>query len=451
MFSNLSNKLSSAFNALRRKGALTEADIDSAMREVRIALLEADVALPIVKEFVASLKEKAVGAEIVKSISPAQMVVKLVHDHLIELLGSEDNSLNLNTTPPAIILMCGLQGSGKTTTSGKLALRLSQKQRKKVLLASLDIYRPAAQQQLEVLAKQTQVGSLPIMTGQSALQIAERALDMGRKEGYDIVILDTAGRLHIDDELMDELRQVKEFSKPIETLLVLDSLTGQDAVNVAQQFHDKIGVTGTILTRVDGDARGGAALSMRKITGKPIKFLGAGEKLSDLEEFDAKRVASRVLDMGDVVSLVEKAAEAVTQEDAEKMAKKLQQGKFDFDDLLDQLRKMKKMGGFSSLINMLPGMGQFKEQIENANIDESILKRQEAIILAMTPKERQFPKLLNASRRIRIAKGSGTTVQDVNKLYKQYQQMETMVRKMKGKGMKEMMKGGLKNFLPPMR
>lgn len=449
MFQSLSKRLGDVFSGLKRKGALTEADIDAVMREVRVALLEADVALPVVKQFITSLKEKAVGAEIVKSISPAQMVIKLVNDHLAELLGSDTAEINLNAVPPVVIMMVGLQGSGKTTSSGKLALRLKNKHNKKVLVASLDIYRPAAQQQLEVVAHQAGVASLPIIEGQKPRAITERALTTGRLEGFDVVILDTAGRLHIDDALMSELQEVKALANPTETLLVADSLTGQDAVTIATQFNEKVGITGIVLTRLDGDGRGGAALSMRQVTGQPIKFAGMGEKLSEFEEFHPKRIASRILDMGDVVSLVEKAAETVSQEEAEKMAKRLKEGKFDMNDLLDQLRNMKKMGGISSMMGMLPGLGKYKDQIENANLDTSVLKKQEAIILSMTPREREFPKLLNASRKIRIAKGSGTTVQDINRLFKQFQQMEDMMKKVRKMGKKGIMRGGLKNLLPP--
>ena len=448
MFASLSNRLGDVFSNLKRRGTLTEADIDTAMREVRIALLEADVALPVVKQFITSLKEKAIGTEVVKSISPAQMVIKLVNDHLAELLGNETSPINLNGVPPVVIMMAGLQGSGKTTSSGKLALRLKTKHAKKVMVASLDVYRPAAQEQLAVVARQAGVDSLPIVEQERPLTITERALKEARLGGYDILILDTAGRLHVDDTLMEELRAVKQMAQPLETLLVADSLTGQDAVNIAVQFNEKIGITGIILTRLDGDGRGGAALSMRQVTGQPIKFAGVGEKITEFEEFHPKRIASRILDMGDVVSLVEKAAENVSQEDAEKMAKRLEQGKFDFNDLLDQLRNMKKMGGISSMMGMLPGIGKLKDKIENANLDETMLAKQEAIILSMTLKERQFPKLLNASRKIRIAKGSGTTVQDINRLYKQFQQMEDMMKKVRKMGKKGMLRGGLKNLLP---
>jgi signal recognition particle subunit SRP54 len=448
MFNSLSTKLTGILGKLRGRGVLSEADIDMALREVRIALLEADVALPVVKQFTASLKEKALGAEIVKSISPAQMVIKLVQDHLTELLGSEHSELNLAVAPPAVVLMVGLQGSGKTTSTGKLALRLKNRLNKKILLASLDVYRPAAQHQLEVLAKQAGVGSLPIVEGEMPQAIARRALETGRLEGYDVVLLDTAGRLHIDDALMDELRQIKTIATPVETLLVADSLTGQDAVTIAKEFHEKIGVTGIVLTRLDGDGRGGAALSMRSVTGAPIKFAGMGEKLSEFEEFHPARIAGRILDMGDVVSLVEKAVESIDKAEAEKMAARFEQGAFDFDDLLSQLRNMKKMGGLGGLMNLMPGMGKLKAQMNDANVDESVLAKQEAIILSMTKQERKNPKLLNGSRKQRIAAGSGTTVQEINKLFKAWQQMEGMMKQMKKLGKKGIMRGGLKNLLP---
>lgn len=451
MFASLSDRLGSVFSGLRKRGTLTEADIDAALREVRIALLEADVALPVVKDFTKSLKEKAVGAEVIKSVSPAQMVIKLVQDHLTELLGEEHQDLNLNAVPPVVVLMVGLQGSGKTTSTGKLAKILKEKRSKKVLLASLDVQRPAAQEQLEVLSKQVNVGGLPIVKGESPLDITKRALETARLEGYDVLMLDTAGRLHIDEELMTELAEVKALAKPTETLLVADSLTGQDAVTIAEQFHGKIGVTGIILTRIDGDARGGAALSMRHVTGQPIKFMGTGEKLDNLEPFHPKRIASRILDMGDVVSLVERAAEAINKEDAEEMQARFEQGQFDLNDLAAQLKNMKKMGGIGSLMGMLPGMGAMKQQMEQLqNMDDKPLVKVEAMISSMTPKERKNPKLLNASRRKRIAAGSGTTVQDINRLIKQWQQMADMMKKFRKMGKKGMSRPGMMKNLFPM-
>ena len=342
MFASLSDRLGSVFTNLRKRGTLSESDIDNAMREVRIALLEADVALPVVKEFIKSLKEKAVGTEVVKSVSPAQMVIKLVQDHLVELLGDEHHDLNLNAVPPVVVLMVGLQGSGKTTTTGKLAKILKEKRGKKVLLASLDVQRPAAQEQLDVLANQVGVTGLPIIKGQSPLDITKRALESARLEGYDVLMLDTAGRLHIDEALMQELAEIKRLSKPTETMLVADALTGQDAVVIATEFHEKIGITGITLTRIDGDARGGAALSMRHVTSQPIKFMGTGEKLENLEPFHPQRIASRILDMGDVVSLVERATESINKEDAQKMQERFDQGQFDLNDLSEQLKNMKK-------------------------------------------------------------------------------------------------------------
>jgi len=447
MFNNLSHKFSDIFTRLKKRGALSEADIDAVAREIRIALLEADVALPVVKDFIASFKEKAVGAEIVKSVNPAQMVIKLANDHLTQLLGSETSAINLAAEPPVVIMMVGLQGSGKTTSTGKLALRLKNKHNKEILVASLDVYRPAAQQQLEQVAKQAGIASLPIVANEKPEQITARALKAARLEGYDVLLLDTAGRLHIDEQLMDELKALKALARPLETLLVADSLTGQDAVNIAKNFHEQIGVTGIVLTRIDGDGRGGAALSMRAVTGQPIKFLGTGEKLDEFEEFHPSRIAGRILDMGDIVSLVEKAAEMVDQKEAEAMAAKMMQGSFDFNDLLDQLRKMKKMGGMGAMMKMLPGMGAMREKLENANVDENMLARQEAIILSMTQKERLHPKLLNGSRRARIASGAGVQVQDVNKLIKQQLQMEDMMKKMKKIGQKGMMRGGLQNLM----
>lgn len=447
MFQSLSSKLTGIFGNLRKRGVLTEADIDAVAREIRIALLEADVALSVVKEFISSLKEKAMGANIVASVNPAQMVIKLVNDHLTDLLGSEHQDINLAANPPVVMMMVGLQGSGKTTSTGKLARRLKQKHGKKVLVASLDIYRPAAQLQLEQVAKKAEVDSLPIIEGQKPKEITERAMKEARLGGYDVLLLDTAGRLHIDDELMAELEMVKTLSNPLETLLVADSLTGQDAVTIAKSFHEKIGVTGIILTRVDGDGRGGAALSMRSVTGQPIKFIGVGEKIDEFEEFHPSRIAGRILDMGDVVSLVEKAQEVVSHEEAEAMGKRLMQGQLDFNDLLEQMRKMKKMGGMGSMLKMIPGMGGLQDKLAGANIDENMIARQEAIILSMTKRERQFPKLINGSRRIRIAQGSGTSVQEVNKILKQQQQMQNMMKKLKKMGKRGMNPASMKQLL----
>lgn len=448
MFENLSSRLGDVFERLKRRGALSEADVSEALREVRVALLEADVALPVVKDFVAAVRERAVGQDVVRSITPGQMVVKIVHDCLVETLGDAEE-INFNAAPPVPVLMIGLQGSGKTTTSAKIALRLRTLEKKRVLLASLDIYRPAAQQQLEILAHQADVGSLPILMGEKPVAIARRAMDVGRREGYDVVILDTAGRLHIDEALMGEVAEVRDAVNPAETLLVVDAMTGQDAVNVAREFNERIGVTGMVLTRVDGDARGGAALSMRAVTGRPIKFLGAGEKLDAIEVFHPDRVAGRILGMGDVVSLVEKAITSFEEDEAEKLAAKMAKGKFDLDDLAAQFRQIKKMGDLKGIIGMLPGIGKIKKQIDEANIDSRVINRQEAIILSMTKAERKNPDLIKASRKRRIAAGSGVTVQDVNKLLKQYQQMADVMKKVSKMGKKGLMRHGLPGLLPP--
>ncbi|HEY0525335.1 MAG TPA: signal recognition particle protein [Stellaceae bacterium] len=451
MFESLSSRLNDVFDRLSRRGALNEDDVNAALREIRIALLEADVALPVVKDFVNGIREKAIGQEVLRSVTPAQMVVKIVHDHLVETLGGESDpgsALNLNAVPPVVVMMVGLQGSGKTTTAAKIALRLKNRDRKKVLLASLDVQRPAAQEQLAVLARQVGVTSLPIVPGQRPVEIAQRAIQNGKLEGYDVVILDTAGRLHVNEELMLEVAAVRDASRPTETLLVVDAMTGQDAVNVAKSFTDRVGVTGVVLTRVDGDARGGAALSMRAITGRPIKFVGVGEKVDALETFHAERVAGRILGMGDVVSLVEKAAETIDREEAEKLALKMQKGSFDLDDLASQLRQLRKMGGVGGVMGMLPGIAKVKKQIEEAKIDDKMVKRQEAIISSMTKAERKNPKLLNGSRRRRIAAGSGSSVQEINRLLKQYQDMADMMKKVSKLGKKGLLRHGLSGLLP---
>ncbi|MFM2042955.1 MAG: signal recognition particle protein [Pseudomonadota bacterium] len=448
MFEGLSGRLGDIFDRLRKRGALTEDDVNAALREVRIALLEADVALPAVKAFVTGVKEKAVGQEVLRSVTPGQQVIKIVHDHLVELLGQTSESINLNAVPPVPVLMLGLQGSGKTTTSAKIALRLKTREKKRVLMASLDTRRPAAQEQLKILGEQTGVPTLPIVPGQTPVQIARRAMETGRLEGYDVVILDTAGRLAIDDELMAEVVEIRDATNPVESLLVVDAMTGQDAVTVATNFNERVGITGIVMTRVDGDARGGAALSMRHVTGKPIKLLGVGEKADALEAFHPDRIAGRILGMGDVVSLVERAAESIDKEEAEKLARKMEKGGFDLDDMLSQMRQIKKMGGMGGLMGMLPGVAKIKDQLKDANIDEGILKKQEAIILSMTIKERKKPEILNASRRRRIALGSGTTVADVNRLIKQHQDMAEMMKKMKKLGQKGLMRQGLGALMP---
>ncbi len=451
MFDSLSDRLGTVFDRLRKRGALSEADVAEAMREVRVALLEADVALPVVKDFVASVRERAVGQEVLRSVTPGQMVVKIVHDHLVEMLGAEGADLDLAGTPPVAILVVGLQGSGKTTTAGKIALRLRKKEKKRVLMASLDIYRPAAQQQLTVLGEQAEVATLAPVFGEQPLAITKRAMETGRREGYDVVILDTAGRLHIDQDMMAEVAAVRDVVRPTETLLVADAMTGQDAVTLAEEFHAKVGITGIVLTRVDGDARGGAALSMRAVTGRPIKLMGVGEKLDALEGFHADRIAGRILGMGDVVGLVERAAETLDQEKAEKMAAKMVKGAFTLEDMAEQLRQLRKMGDVKGLLGMIPGIAKVKNQLDAANIDDKMIARQEAIILSMTPKERRNPKILNGSRRRRIAAGSGTTVQEVNRLLKQHLQMSKMMKQVGKMGKKGLMGGGLPpGMMPPM-
>ena len=432
MFESLQSRLSGVFDKLRGRGALSEADVDAALGEVRTALVEADVALPVVKDFIDKVRPRAVGENVIRSVTPGQQVIKIVHDVLVETLGEENAALNLGS-PPAPILMVGLQGSGKTTTSAKLALMLQTKEKKRVLMASLDTTRPAAMEQLKVLGEQAGVATLPIMPGQAPLDIARRAMASAKVGGYDVVILDTAGRQHVDEQLMQEVAGVKQLVSPHETLLVADSLTGQDAVNIARSFNDRVHISGIILTRVDGDARGGAALSMRTVTGAPIKFLGAGEKLDALEPFFPARVAGRILDMGDVVSLVEKASETLDKEEAEKIAAKMKKGQFDMNDLASQLNQMKKLGGMKGVLGMLPGVGKIKGQLEAAGMDDKILTRQEAIIQSMTRKERADPELINGSRRKRIAAGAGVEVSEVNKLLKMHRQMADMMKKM-GKG-----------------
>ena len=435
MFESLSDRLNGVFDRLRGRGALTEADVRSAMREVRVALLEADVALPVVREFVDRATEKAVGQQVLRSVTPGQQVVKIVHDALVEMLGAEEAGLEIAVTPPAVIMMVGLQGSGKTTTTAKIAKRLTDKDRKKVMMASLDVARPAAQEQLAVLGRQADVATLPIVPGQPPVEIARRALNAARLQGFDVLMLDTAGRLHVDQALMDEMKAVAGATSPQEVLLVADALTGQDAVNVAKSFVDQIDLTGIVLTRLDGDARGGAALSMRAVTGKPIKFAGVGEGIDKLEAFHPERVAGRILGMGDVVSLVERAQETIQVEEAEALAAKMAKGQFDLNDLRAQLRQMQRMGGLGALAGMLPGIGKMRNQINQSGVLEgNVLGRLDAIIGSMTPKERVKPDLLNAKRKIRVAKGSGTTVQEVNKLLKMHQEMANAMKKIRKMG-----------------
>lgn len=447
MFDSLSSNLSKIIEKITSRGVLTDSDIDTAMREIRIALLEADVSLSVVKDLVSRIKEQSKGEKVYNSISPGQMVVKIVQDELVKILGQNVSPINLSSKPPAVIMIVGLQGSGKTTSSAKLALLLKQKMHKNVLLASLDTARPAAKEQLQSLAKQINISSLPIKDDEKAIDIAKRSLSQAKDSTTDVVILDTAGRLHIDEELMQELVDIKDLTNPIEIILVADSLTGQDAVNIAKEFNNKLSLTSIILTRIDGDSRGGAALSMSYTTGCPIKYVGTGEKMNEFQEFHPDRIASRILGMGDIVSLVENAAANIDQADAEKMAAKLQKGKFDLNDLLSQLRNLKKMGGIGSMIGMIPGLGKIKDKINQGNLNEDMLKRQEAIILSMTINERRDVKILNASRRKRIASGSGTTVQEINRLLKQFQDMSNMMKKFSKMDQKSMMNSGIKKLL----
>ncbi len=461
MFDSLSDRLGGVFDRLRGRGALTEADVRQAMREVRVALLEADVALPVARQFVDEATEEAIGQNVLRSVTPGQQVVKIVNDALVRMLGGDDAegaALELNVAPPAIVMMVGLQGSGKTTTTAKIAKKLAagtlggalaqNRDRKKVLMASLDVNRPAAQEQLATLGTQIEVATLPIVPGQQPVEIARRAVQAAKLQGFDVLMLDTAGRLHVDQALMDEMKAVAEVARPQEILLVVDSLTGQDAVNVAQNFSEQVTLTGVVLTRMDGDARGGAALSMRAVTGKPIKFAGTGEKMDALEAFHPGRVAGRILGMGDVVSLVERAAESIQQEDAERMASRLAKGQFDLNDLRAQLGQMRRMGGLGALAGMLPGMKKAQAAMDATPGSDKMLVHLDAIIGSMTVKERAKPELINAKRKIRIAKGSGTTVQEVNKLLKMHQEMSTAMKKIKKmggiKGMMAMLgKGGL--------
>ena len=447
MFESLQERLGSILNNLTGRGALSEADVSAALREVRRALIEADVALDVVRSFTDKVRAKAVGAEVLKSIKPGQMVVKIVHDELVDMLGAEGVAIDLNAPAPVVVMMVGLQGSGKTTTSAKIAKRLTERQNKKVLMASLDTRRPAAQEQLRQLGEQVKVATLPIVAGQGPVEIARRAVQAAKLGGHDVVILDTAGRTHIDEPLMVEMADIKKASDPHEILLVANSLTGQDAVNLATSFDSRVGITGLVLTRMDGDGRGGAALSMRAVTGKPIKLIGTGEKMDGLEEFHPKRIADRILGMGDIVSLVEKAAEHIDAEKAAAMAKKMQSGKFDLNDLADQLGQMSKMGGMGGIMGMMPGMGKMKDQMAAAGLDDKMFKRQVAIISSMTKAERANPDLLKHSRKKRIAAGSGTDAAEINKLLKMHRGMADMMKAMGGKGkgggMMRQMMGGL--------
>ena len=450
MFDSLSSRLNGVFEALTRRGALSEADVGAALRDVRIALLEADVALPVVKDFIAGVSAKAVGGDVLKSVAPGQQVIKIVNDHLIEMLGGETAEIAIAAaSPPAAVLLVGLQGSGKTTTTAKLGRFLRVSHKKRVLMASLDTSRPAAMEQLATLGVQAEVDVLPVVPGETAVAIARRAMKAGAQEGHDVVLLDTAGRLHVDDELMAECAALRDIATPAETLLVADALTGQDAVTIAGTFHERIGLTGIALTRVDGDGRGGAALSMRAVTGCPIKLIGVGEKLDAIEPFHPDRIASRILGMGDVVSLVERAQETIDREEAVRLARKAKKGGFDLDDLSKQIQQVRKMGGMEGLLGMLPGVGKVKRQLAEANVDVKLLDRQQAIISSMTPAERRNPKVLNSSRKRRIAGGSGTTVQDVNRLLKQVKQMNLVMKRANKLGEKGLMRAGIPGLMPP--
>ena len=442
MFENLTNKLEGIFKKLKKAPSLSEAQVETGLKEIRQALLAADVALPVVKKFIEDIKPKAIGQEIIRSTSPGQMLVKIVYDQLVEVLGGKTEEINLKAVPPASILLVGLQGSGKTTTAVKLAKNLEKSLNKKILLVSLDIYRPAAQEQLKVLCEKNSLNVLPIIKDQVPLDIAQRALNAANLAGTDVIIFDTAGRTQIDLSMMSEIKNIKDAVKPVETMLVADSLTGQIAVNLASEFDKTVNLTSIILTRVDGDGRGGAALSMKQTTGKPIKFLGVGEKIADLESFHPDRLANRILGMGDIVSLVEKASQDLDEEKIKLTEEKIKKGNFTFDDYLLQLRQMKKMGGMEGVLSLLPGVGKVKEQMQNANIDEKLLISNEAIILSMTKKERSNPDIISGSRRKRISLGSGTDVQTINRLLKQFKMMSKMMKKM-SKG------GGPQNGMPP--
>jgi signal recognition particle subunit SRP54 len=447
MFENLSERLSGVFDRLTKQGALSEDDVKTALREVRVALLEADVSLPVARDFVKKVQEQATGQAVTKSVTPGQQVVKIVHDALLDVLRGEGEPGALKVdNPPAPILMVGLQGGGKTTTTAKLAKRLKERDGKKVLMASLDVNRPAAMEQLAILGTQIGVDTLPIVKGEDPVAITKRAKTQAGLGGYDIYMLDTAGRLSIDEELMAQVEAVRDVVSPRETLLVVDGLTGQDAVHTAENFDERIGITGVVLTRMDGDGRGGAALSMRAVTGKPIKFVGLGEKMDALETFEPDRVAGRILGMGDIVSLVEKAQETLEAEQAEKMMKRMSKGQFNMNDLKMQLEQMLKMGGMEGMMGMMPGMGKMAKQIEEAGFDDRILKRQIAMIQSMTKKERAAPQILQASRKKRIARGSGMEVSDLNKLLKMHRQMGDMMKKL-GKGKGGMMKKAMQAMM----
>ena len=449
MFDSLSGRLGDVFDRLRKRGSLTEEQVNSALREVRVALLEADVALTVAKEFIGKGSSKAIGSDVLKSVTPGQMVIKIVYDELVELLGRDLVPVRLAVNPPSVVMLLGLQGSGKTTTTAKLAYRFEKREKKKVLMASLDVYRPAAQEQLEILGRQSEIATLPAVAGQQPASIAERALQAAKLGGFDVLLLDTAGRQHVDEVLMGELTELHKIASPVETLLVADSLIGQDAVNMASGFQRQVDLTGLILTRIDGDGRGGAALSARAVTGCPIKLLGVGEGLDALEEFHPERIASRILGMGDVVSLVEKAQETFDEGEAAELAAKVNKGTFDLEDFAAQISQIKKMGGLDGMLAMLPGIGKVKKQLDSGAINAGQLVRQEAIIRSMTLGERKNTKVLNSSRKRRIAAGSGTTIQDVNRLLKQHKDMQSMLKRAKKMGKKGLIPNNLKGLMPP--
>ena len=449
MFKNLSERLTGIFEKIKSKGALKENDVEETLREVRIAFLEADVSLSVVKEFLEKAKKKAVGSKLIKSISPGQLVIKIVNDTLVEILGHKEDPINLKSIPPVVILMIGLQGSGKTTTSAKIANRLKIKDKKKVLMASLDVQRPAAQEQLATLGKQIEFSTVNIVASQKPIDIAKRSLDQAKKECFDVLILDTAGRLQIDNQLMEEVASVNKLTNPNEVLLVSDAMIGQESVNVAKEFNDKLKLTGIVLTRLDGDARGGAALSMKSVTGCPIKLIGTGEKMDALEIFYPDRIANRILGMGDVVSLVEEVSETIKKEDAKQLNKKIQEGQFTLNDLAKQLKQMKKIGGLKGILAKLPGASKIQDQMDKANIDDKLIVKQQAIISSMTVEERENYKILHALRKRRIASGSGTTIQEVNKLLKQYHIMLKMMKKYGKMDKKLLMRQGFGNIIPP--
>ena len=451
MFDHLSKKLSSIFDHLKGRQVITEDHLKEALREIRIALLEADVSLLVVKEVMERIKEKALGQEVIKSVSPADQIIKIVHDELVHMLGEKNESLELTGKRPVSILMVGLQGSGKTTTTAKLAKYIHDKQHKKVLMTSLDIYRPAAREQLQQLGKQIGVDTLSIMEKEDPIDITKRALELGRSEEYDVIFFDTAGRLHIDQALIKEVQDIRTLVKPVETLLVTDAMIGQDATTMAKEFHEKVNLTGIVMTRMDGDARGGAALSMRAVTNCPIKFLGLGEKVDALEAFHPDRLADRILDMGDIVSLVEKAEENIDKQEAEALAQRMMEGQFNFEDMLKQFQQMKKMGNMKGLLKLIPGVSKFQDQIQKAGIDDGLIKKQEAMILSMTPFERQHPETIMASRKKRIASGAGVTINEINKLIKQYEKTADMMKKMKKMGGMQAMMEKMKEMenMPP--